>query len=126
MIKKKQLKIAKLMFKKSLQKDLINPKSVRQVLKETLAGKPSGLIAILKAYKKLIQNALAKKEVIIETGTPLTGQSQLAKMLIGKTNARKISYKINPQIVFGARIYHGDWIWDATMEAKLKQLTIDN
>ena len=122
---KKLLKIAKGMFKQSLSQELVNTQKVRGILGEITRQKPAHLASILKIYKKLIRQALAREEIIIESASQLTNQSELEKQFLAKTGARKVLFKTNPKIVTGAKITHGDWIWDATLDAKLKQLTID-
>ncbi len=125
MTKKKQQKLAKLMFKESLNKNgFIDPQKVRQVLaKISLHQKDT--IKILKIYKRLIAKTQAKEEIVIEAAGKIKLQKKTEKEIIAKTHAAKIIYRVNPKIVFGARLTHGDWIWDATLDAKLKQLTTD-
>lgn len=139
MNKKKILKIAKAMLKQSLNQGSVDSNKVQQVLKETIAKKPKNLVNILKKYKKLIQTALSQEEVIVETATPIVNRSPRSKgrgslflnqnkkdledQIIAKTGARRVSYKTNPKIVLGAKITHGDWIWDASLDAKLRKLT---
>lgn len=124
MRKKKQIAIAKLMFKKSLnEKGFIDPQKLRQAVKETVIAKPAGFINLLKIYKRLIENALSKEEVMVTAASKIPNQKQFEKMILAKTGARKILYQINPKIVFGARVTHGDWTYEATLGAKLKQLT---
>ena len=47
----------------------------------------------------------------------------MEKELLSKTKAKRIKYKINPKLIFGLRITHGDFVYDATLDSKLKQLT---
>ena len=123
MTTKKQLKIAKTMLKRSLNPDgSVANQKVRQVLQQNVKEKPIGFLRILKYYKKLIGQALSKEEIIIESATKITSD-KLEKELLFKTGARKVSKKINPNIVLGAKITNGDWVFDATLDAKLEQLT---
>lgn len=122
-MKKKNLqKIAKTLFKKSLTDGTVNVKKVQLVLKETVARKPPQLVSILKIYKKLIENTLLEEQVVVETALKLANQKKIEKEILNKTGAKKIIYKTNPKIVLGAKITHGDWVWDATLGAKLAQL----
>ena len=117
--KKKYKQIAKVMFRASLKNGQVDPKLVAKVLKEVISQKPSGLIKILKIYKNLISAKLAKEELIIEAATlPPLSKSALLK----KTGAKRIIFKENPQLVFGAKIKHGDWIWEETLDSKLNQI----
>lgn len=123
MTKKKQQVFAKLIFKESLNSQgFIDPQKVRQVLAKISLYKKD-TIKILKIYKRLIQRAQAKEEIIIEAAEKIKLGTKVSKAILTKTGAAKIRYIINPKIVFGAWLTHGDWIWDATLGAKLARLT---
>lgn len=117
--KKKYKQIAKVMLRASLKDGQVDPKSVNGALKEVISQKPAGLIKILKIYKNLISAKLAKEELIIEAAMlPPFSKSTLLK----KTGAQRIIFKKNPQLIFGAKIKHGDWIWEETLDSKLNQI----
>ncbi len=120
--RKKQIEVAKLMFKNSLKNGQVDKAKVRQVLKEKATKRQVGTIALLKKYKRLIEMALAKEEVIFEIGQKITNLARIEDELLSRTQAARIKIKINPKIVFGAKITHGDWQYDATLDAKLKEL----
>ena len=120
-------KIAKSLFKKSLNSDgFVDTKKVQVILNTIVSQKPPQLIKILKIYKKLIATALSREELVFETAQKLPNQKKLEQNLFAKTGATRINYKINPNIVLGARITHGDWVWDETLQAKLENLTKAN
>ena len=123
---RKIIKFAKTLFKQSFRDGLVDPQKVQQILKETVVQKPISLLPTLKLYKKLIEKALQKETISIETASQIKEKSELEKVLLIKTHAKKVSFKTNPKIVLGAKITHGDWIWDATLDAKLKQLMANN
>ena len=126
-MKNKKIKdLAKIMFKKSLKNQVVNSASVSAVLKKTVSEKPHGLKNILKAYKHLIESKIAREELIVETAQKTNEITKMEKELLSKTGARRIKYKINPKMIFGLKITHGDFVYDATLDSKLKQLTIDN
>ena len=123
-MKGKKIKdLAKVMFKKSLTEGVVNPASVSAVLKETISQKPQNLKNILKFYKHLIESKIAREELIVETAQKTKEIEKMEKELLSKTGARRIKYKINPKLIFGLRITHGDFVYDATLDSKLKQLT---
>ena len=123
-MKGKKIKdLAKVMFKKSLTEGVVNPASVSAVLKETISQKPQNLKNILKFYKHLIEDKIAREELIVETAQKTKEIEKMEKELLSKTGARRIKYKINPKLIFGLRITHGDFVYDATLDSKLKQLT---
>ena len=120
---KKIKNLAKIMFKKSLVDGLINPASVSTVLKEIVSQKPPGLKNVLKLYKHFIEEKIAREELIIETAQKTKEVEKMEKELLSKTEAKRIKYKINPKLIFGLKITHGDFVYDATLDSKLKQLT---
>lgn len=115
-------KIAKSLFKKSLTNGNVDDKKVLTVLKELSKLKPAGLSSILKTYKRFIVEKLSFEEIILETNDKITLQKSFASQIKKKTGAIRVINKTNPNIVFGAKITHGDWIFDETLENKLKQL----
>ncbi|SRR3989344_2994457 len=120
-------KIAKSLFKKSLNNDgLVDTKKVQIILNTIVFQKPPQLIKILRKYKKLIEAALSREELVVETAEKLSSQKKFEQNLFAKTGSTRINYKINPNIVLGARITHGDWVWDETLQAKLENLTKAN
>lgn len=121
--RKKQKLIAKQMFRDSLTNGSTDPEKTRKILAKAILEKPPGLLKILKIYKRLVETAVAKEQIILETAVALSNKKPLEKELLKKTGARKILYKTSPKITFGAKISHGDWIYDATLDAKLRQLT---
>ncbi|OGD85625.1 hypothetical protein A2164_02175 [Candidatus Curtissbacteria bacterium RBG_13_35_7] len=124
--RKKIYKIAKYMFKNSLTEGIVDAKKVNLVLKEIISKRPNHLTYILKLYKKLITQALAKEELIVESASLLPNQKSIEKQLLEKTGTQRIIYKTNPKFVLGAKITHGDWVYDQTLGAKLAQLTMND
>lgn len=120
--KKKQIEVAKLMFKNSLKNGQVNKVKVSQVLKVITVKHRVGTIALLRGYKRLIKQALAREEVILEIGQKIANQKEIENELRSRTQAVRIKIKLNPKIVFGAKITHGDWQYDATLSAKLMEL----
>jgi len=111
------------MFRDSLTNGSTDSEKIRKVLGRAILEKPSGLLNILKIYKRLVETAVAKEQIILETAMALSNKKPLEKELLKKTGARKILYKTSPKITFGAKITHYDWIYDETLDAKLKSLT---
>lgn len=115
-------KIAKALFKKSQTNGNIDDKKVKLILSELTKIKPSGLSSILKTYKRLVVEKLSFEEIILETNDKISVQKSLVDELKKKTGAIRVKNITNPNIVFGLKITHGDWIWDETLGSKLKQL----
>ena len=64
--------------------------------------------------------------MIVETAQKTKESEKMEKELLSKTGARRIKYKINPEMIFGLKITHGDFVYDASLDSKLKQLTIND
>lgn len=122
---KKLHKIAKTLINNSKTSGFVDEKKVKNILNLLAKSKPAGLISILRTYKRLINAAINKEQIVFESALKVQDK-KLQEELIAKTNSKSIIYKVNPKLVFGAKITHGDWIWDATLDAKLKQLTTNN
>ena len=120
---KKIKNLAKIMYKKSLKDGVVNSASVSLALKEIVSQKPPGVKNILKLYKHFIEAKIAREELIVETAQKTKEVEKMEKELLSKTGARRIKYKINPKLIFGLRITHGDFVYDATLDSKLKQLS---
>lgn len=119
----KQVQIARLLFKKSLdQNGIISPKKVHQILTAIWREKPRGTAGILKAYRRQVFSKLKIEAVEVETAQEVKSKS-LEKLILKKTGARSVIFKTNPSLTIGAKITHGDWVWDETLDAKLAQLT---
>lgn len=121
--KKHYEQVAKSLFKNSLTTGAVDDKKVHLILSELAKNKPAGLTSILKSYKRLITHKLKQEEIVVETNDKITLQKSFTDNLKKKTGARRIVNKIDKSAVFGAKIYHGDWIWDDTLSGKLKQIT---
>lgn len=118
--------LSRSLYKKSLNKGLVDEKKVRIILNHLGKQKPAKLSSILKTYKRLISQKLAVEEIIIETNDKITFQKSIIDNIKKNTGAVRITNKTNPKIVFGAKVYSGDWIWDQTLKGKLNQITNQN
>lgn len=120
---KKQIeKAAKTLFYASLTGGKIDTKKVQTILNIVTKEKPLGLIHLLRAYKKHIAHTMSWEKVVIETPDASALPENYKAAIKRQTGATRITSKINADIVFGARVTHGDMIWDNTLEAKLNQL----
>lgn len=119
---KKNIQTAKALCKCCYTNDKIDPVKIKTVLKHFEKTKSTNDSDILRTFKRLIETAISKENVIVEAAQEIPKQQEFEKMLLEKTGANKVLYRINPNLVFGLRIIHGDKIYDATLDAKLNQL----
>lgn len=123
MTSKKELQIAKKMYKNSLTDGSVDSKKVKAILKEMTGQKLTHPKRVLVTYKRLIEAAIAKDQVVVESAAKIPNEKAFESQLKTKTRAKRVIYRINPKIIIGAKITHGDWIYDNTLDAKLAQLT---
>ncbi len=119
---KKLIQIAKIMFKNSMSHGYLDNSRAKRVLAEVSSLKPTGLAKILTTYKKYVQQQIAREEIIIESAIAVPNKN-MEKELLSKTGAKRIKYQINSQMVTGAKIKHGDWLYDESLSGKLSNLT---
>lgn len=122
MVKKDRIKIVKLLFKNSLTGGFLSEKKIRENLTYLKKFKTVDLSPILKAYKKIIEKQLKKEEVLIESPIKLNLSEKTLGSLMEKFGVKRIRVKENPGLILGARVLHGDWVYDSTLDAKLDQL----
>src|SRR3989344_3102971 len=103
---KKLTQIAKIMFKNSMSNGYLDTKKVRDITAKISSRKPAGLAKILTAYKRYVEQQIAREEIIIESAVPLPSKN-LEKELLSKTGAKKIKYQIESRMVTGVKIKHG-------------------
>ncbi|MEX2028455.1 MAG: F0F1 ATP synthase subunit delta [Candidatus Curtissbacteria bacterium] len=117
--KKKYIRIAKKMLEASLKNGQVDSKLTHRVLSVVISQKPYRLSHILKLFRRLVAQKLAWEEIVMETATlPSFNKSAFLK----KTDAKRIVTKINPELIVGAKITHGDWVWEQTLNSKLEQI----
>lgn len=112
------------MYKNSFKGEYLDESKIKFLVTFIVKNQVQALPKILKAYKRLIGTQAAKERVVIET--PLKLDTNLEKSILFKTKAKKLEYQLNPDLVAGAKITHGDWIWDSSLDSKLDQLKAIN
>lgn len=118
--KKKIAAIAKLMLKNSFSNGFLDQKKIMTNLNILSSQKPQGLVNILRLYKRHIYQALNTEELNIESAEKLNTAQEIE--ILAKTNAKRINYNLNAKMVFGAKIKHGDWIYEQSLENQLNQI----
>lgn len=118
--KRKIEQLAKVMYKNSFTSVYLDNTKIVKILKTITSSNIRETSKILKNYKRLIEAQASREEIFIESPEKLNLNTE--KQIIAKTGAKKIQYQINPNLVFGAIIKHGDWVWDDTLDSKLGQI----
>lgn len=87
---------------------------------------PRHALQILKEYTRLIRLATVKHHAVIESATPLDGVTRAAilKSLQERDGgAVTLESRVDPSLIGGARIRLGSEVWDATVQARIQNLT---
>lgn len=113
------------MANSSLTANLVDAKKVKKVTEAVISLNPANLSKILKIYKNLIENKMRNEEVTIEIPLGNIITKQFEQDIKKTTGAKRVSYVINPKLIAGAKITHGDWVYDQTLDTKLNQLTLN-
>jgi len=121
MQKRQQIKIARALYKASLKNGQLDSTRSKKVLKQVVKLRPQGLIGILQNYQRLVAEALSWQNVTVESAS-VSGVRNLEKELLKKTGAQKVMFKHNTKFVFGARITHGDWIYEDSLASRLAEI----
>jgi len=87
---KKQILTAKQMFKKSLSEGKVDTGRVHIVLKKMLSQKPAGLLRILRIYKRLIETAITREQLILESAVETANKKLLETALFSRAKNSKI------------------------------------
>ena len=80
------------MYKNSLKSGQLDAHSVSKILSSVTKQKPQGLLEILKAYKRLVEQKINTETVVVETGGDITGQSRFEEELPNKNGAQKKNF----------------------------------
>ena len=87
---------------------------------------PRHALQILKEYTRLIRLATAKHHAVIESATPLDGVTRAAILeSLQKRDGGEVflESRVDPSLIGGARIRLGSEVWDATVQARIQNLT---
>jgi hypothetical protein len=76
----------------------------------------------LNTYKKLIEENIKQQTIIIETSEKIQSKNLITKSFIAKTKAKNVLFKENPEMIFGVKMYHGDWVYENTLNTKLENI----
>ena len=116
---------ARQLFKLSVVDGAVSPNQVTGVLQYVEAHKPSNVVLVLKAYKRLIAAELSRSAAVIEHAGPISESIQNA---IGSALTAKlkrpitITVKANPQLLAGIRVKIGDDVFESSVASQLTSL----
>ncbi len=98
---------------------------VRQTVQQIGQAKPRGYLAILSAFRRLVQIECERHTALVESAQPLPVDQHdaMVKTLSGRYGAGlSISFAVNPALVGGVRIQVGSDVYDGSVRGRLAAL----
>jgi F-type H+-transporting ATPase subunit delta len=124
-ISKQAKREAKELFRSCVNNGLLDEGRVRQVMRQVVAGKPRGYIAILSHFHRLVKLELERKTARVESAAPLPQdlQSSVTAALARSYGAGlNVSFGQNAALIGGMRIKVGSDVYDGSIQARLTAL----
>jgi F-type H+-transporting ATPase subunit delta len=124
-ISKQAKREAKELFRSCVNNGLLDEERVRQVMRQVVAGKPRGYIAILSHFHRLVKLELERKTARVESAAPLPQdlQSSVTAALARSYGAGlNVSFGQNAALIGGMRIKVGSDVYDGSIQARLSAL----
>jgi len=123
--KKENIKIAKTMFKNSLDQSLINQKKIPSLVTKVKLEYKSSALAILKEYLKLVERYEKAQTLLVETSSDI--QKPILEK-IKKTFEKKFRKSLQmqvlkkPDLITGLKVTLDDTQWDYSLKNRIEQM----
>ena len=112
-------------FRMCLEGERLNDDNLRKVFKKIAELKPRNYQAILHTLVRLTRLEAARREVIVESSTPLDSNTTV-RVTTGLQqkygNDLTFEFKVTPELLGGMRIRVGNDVWDGSVKARLERL----
>ena len=124
-ISKQARRNAKQLFRSCLANGLLDETRVRQIVREVIAQRPRGYIAVLSHFQRLVKLDVARRTARIESAIQL---SENLRTGLQTNLARKygpglsIAFALNPDLIGGLRVQVGSDVYDGSVRARLAEL----
>jgi F-type H+-transporting ATPase subunit delta len=123
--KKQTLQLARQLFKLSFENGQITAERVAGVLGYVEKIQPPQIVAVLKAYQRLVATELGRGQAIVEhAGAVSPSVLQAIAAQLTKKYARPVTTtaKANPALLAGLRVRIGDDIYENSVSSQLGAL----
>jgi F-type H+-transporting ATPase subunit delta len=123
--KKQTQQLARQLFKLSFENGQITAERVAGVLGYVEKIQPPQIVAVLKAYQRLVATELARGQAVVEHAgavSPAVLQSIAAALTKKYGRAVTASAKANPSLLAGLRVRVGDDIYENSVSSQLGAL----
>lgn len=123
--KKQVQQLARQLFKMSVVDGALSPERVSGVLEYVEKHRPRNLVAVLRAYQRLVTAEVARSRAVVEHAGPIN-DSVLAAVAASMTKkySRKVTAvaKPNASLLAGLRIRVGDDTYESSVASQLATL----
>ena len=113
-------------FRMCLDGDRLNDEKLRQAVQMIGEKKPRNYQAILHTLLRLTRLEVARREVTVESATPLDSNTtvELTQGLQQKYgDDLSFEFKVNPELLGGMRVRVGNDVWDGSVKDRLERLS---
>jgi F-type H+-transporting ATPase subunit delta len=124
-ITKQARREAKRLFRASMTNGRLDENGVRDTVRQLIAKKPRGYLAILTQLERLVKLEQERRTAKVESAAPLSTDLQTA---VQANLARlygpdlHISFVQNPSLIGGMRIQVGSDVFDGSVQSRLNSL----
>ncbi len=112
-------------FRMCMEDDRLDEDKLRKVIRKIGSAKPRNYQAILHTLLRLTRLELARRQVLVESATPIDGATRERV----ETGLRQkygddltFEFNVDPGLIGGMRIRVGNDVWDGSVNARLTRL----
>jgi len=116
---------AKELIKACRVNGVLNDDKVREVVKQVIATKPRGYVAILSCFQRFVRLDLARRTARIKSAVPLGEPQQAAiKSNLARRYPNGLTFEFvqDPNLIGGLRVQVGSDVFDGSIQARLAGL----
>lgn len=124
-ISKQARRDAKQLFTCCRVNGLLDENRVRQVLKEVIAKKPRGYVAILSHFQRLVKLDVERRTARVECAIPPSDSmkaSVTANLAKRYGSGLDVTFGVSPELIGGLRVKVGSDVFDGSVKARLGAL----
>ena len=116
---------AKQLLRACIVDGVLEESRVRETVRQTIAKKPRGYLAILSHFERLVKLETDRRTARIESATSLSPEQRAAvenNLTRHYGRGLHISFAENPSLLGGLRIKVGSDVYDGTVRSRLNNL----
>ncbi|MCS1409653.1 MAG: ATP synthase subunit delta [Verrucomicrobia subdivision 3 bacterium] len=124
-INKQAWRGGKALFRSCLENDRLDENRVRSAVSKVLEQKPSGYLAVLSHFSRLVKLEVQRRTAVVESSVVLTPdlQAQVKEKLEGMYGSGlTIGFTENAALIGGIRVQVGSDVYDGSVRSRLNGL----